>query len=749
LEQRLPAQPNNFSAHTQAIMSTGVQRASSQDELRLLQQLPLLSHTALGMIRAQAPLPSILEILCLEIEKQYSGLLCSILLLDADGKSLHHGAAPSLPAEYSKLVDGIPVGPCAGSCGTAAFRKQPVIVADVETDPLWKEIVHLARPHGLRACWSTPILSQDGAVLGTFAIYYREPRTPDEHHLQLIAHATQLAGIAIERDQFKAQLRAAETRYRTLVERLPAITYIAELGADGPWHYVSPQIESILGFSPASWLSNPTNWIGHIHPDDRPIVLEQETLFQKNHELFKAEYRMFSRDGRLLWFRDEGVKLEGPKGNILMQGVMYDITEHKRLEEQLRHSQKMEAVGQLAGGIAHDFNNLLMLIQVHNEQLQTSIAKDHPAHKDIQEISSAVTRAAALTGRLLAFSRKQVLQLKVLDLNTVVSDVARMLRRLLAENIDLKVVPGTQLGRVKVDPIQIEQVILNLALNARDAMAEGGKLTIETGNVDFNATRANSDHAAFSQDPSHPASQGACSEPASGNYVMLSVRDTGIGMDDQTRARIFEPFFTTKETGKGTGLGLATVYGVIRQSGGWISVNSHPGNGTTFKIYLPRVEAPLDVVKQKAPAKKARQGTETILLVEDQDGIREVVRQYLERQGYTVIEAADGYHALKMAADPNRPIHLLVSDLVMPNLGGWELADRLKHIRPDLRVLFMSGYPDGHDNAGQNGSHNGTSQGNGNSNHPDFRHSATILQKPFTLESLALSVRSAIDKSSS
>jgi PAS domain S-box-containing protein len=688
--------------------------------MRLLHQLPLLSHTTLGMIRAQAPLPSILEVLCQEIEKQYPGLLCSVLLLDADGKTLTHGAAPSLPAEYSKLVDGIPVAPCAGSCGTAAFRKELVVVSDTYTDPLWKDIVHLARDFGLRACWSTPILSQDGAVLGTFAIYYREPRTPETHHLQLIAHATQLAGIAIERDQSKAELRAAETRYRTLVERLPAITYIAELGAEGPWHFVSPQIESILGFSPVSWLSNPTNWIGHIHPDDRPIVLEQETLFQKNHELFKAEYRMFSRDGRLLWFRDEGVKLEDPKGNVLMQGVMYDITEHKRLEEQLRHSQKMEAVGQLAGGIAHDFNNLLMLIQIHNDQLQTSIPYGDSAHKDIHEISGAVARAAALTGRLLAFSRKQVMQLKVLDLNAIVADVAKMLQRLLPENIELNVASDARSGRVKADPIQLEQVILNLALNARDAMADGGKLTLETSTIELS-------------DAAHPESCNGSSEKLSpGNYVVLSVRDTGIGMDEETRARIFEPFFTTKETGKGTGLGLATVYGVVRQSGGWISVASHPGNGTTFKVYLPRVESPLDTVEPAAPVQKAQRGTETILLVEDQDGIREVVRQYLERQGYTIIEASDGYHALKMAADPKRPIHLLVSDLIMPNLGGWELAERLKHIRPELQVLFMSGYPedDGHN-------------GNG------LRQSATILQKPFTLESLARSVRHAIDKSSS
>ena len=722
-------------------MSTGIQRAASKHPLQS-SELPLLTDTVLGMIRAQALLPKILEVLCAHIEQQHPGLLCSILLLDADGTTLRHGAAPSLPAEYSRAVDGAQIGPCAGSCGTAAYRKQPVIVSDIATDPLWANIRQVPLHHGLRACWSTPIASQDGGILGTFAIYYREPRTPDAEHLQLITHATHLAGIAIECDRSKAELRAAEARYRTLVERLPAITYVAELGAGGPWHYVSPQIETMLGFTPAEWLSDPMNWMNHIHPDDREIALAAEELFQETHELFQAEYRMCARDGRLLWFRDEGVLLQQADGQApLMQGVLYDITERKRLEDQLRHSQKMEAVGQLAGGVAHDFNNLLMLIQAHNEHLRERLAPDDSARKDALEIENAVTRAASLTGQLLAFSRKQVLRPKVLDLNAVLADVAKMLHRLIGENIEVQVVSAPTLGRVKADPGQMEQIILNLAVNSRDAMPHGGKLTIETRDIELNEDDSRNHGGA-----------------PPGNYVMLQVSDTGDGMDTETQAHIFEPFFTTKAPGKGTGLGLATVYGVVKQSDGWIWVDSKPGRGTTFQIYLPRVEesrgeesaledieveeihgkqseagasqAQEQLTSKAAPSlASAPKGTETVLVVEDQDGIRDIVKESLRRNGYNVLIAVDGNEALQMASAYPDPIHLLVTDLVMPNIGGRELAQRLTPLRPGMKVLFMSGYSE----------HSALDIEATN-------QSATILQKPFSLDALARLVRRVLDE---
>src|SRR5882672_1179751 len=265
-------------------MSAGVQKASTT-EPGTSRALSLLDDRILAMIMGQSPLPTTLNALCADIEQHHPGMLCSVLLLDADGVTLRSGAAPSLPQEYNQAIDGVKIGPCAGSCGTAIYRKQPVVVSDIATDPLWAAYRDLALPIGLRACWSTPIPSQNGSILGTFAIYYREPRTPDAEHLRLIAHATHLVALAIERDRDKTQLRAAENRYRTLVERLPAVTYVAELGASGPWHYVSPQIESMLGFSPTEWLADPSIWINRVHAEDRASVLAVEESFQKNRDL--------------------------------------------------------------------------------------------------------------------------------------------------------------------------------------------------------------------------------------------------------------------------------------------------------------------------------------------------------------------------------------------------------------------------------------------------------------------------------
>ncbi|MFZ0321791.1 MAG: ATP-binding protein [Candidatus Sulfotelmatobacter sp.] len=696
-------------------MSTGAQKAAGTPR-KLPEALALLDEKVLARLMAHAPLPEILENLCLSIENGYPGLLCSVLLLETDGHTLRNGASPSLPKEYAQAVDGVQIGPCAGSCGTAVYRRQPVIVSDIATDPLWADYRHLALPHNLRACWSTPILSRDGGILGTFAIYYREPRSPDPEHLRLIAHSSRLAALAMEWDRAQTDLNAAESRYRTLVERLPAITYIAELGASGRWHYVSPQIESMLGFSAQEWLSDSSNWISRVHPEDRESVLAVEESFQKNRDLFQTEYRLFARDGRILWFRDEAVTLpttdEQP---FLMQGVMYDITERKRLEEQLRHSQKMEAVGLLAGGVAHDFNNVLMLIQAHNERLRATLAPDTPARKESSGIEHAVTRAASLTSRLLAFSRKQVLQPRIMDLNEILTEVARLLDRLIGKSIALSVVAAPQLWPIKADPGQMEQLIMNLAVNARDAMPQGGQLLIETRNAEIGGTDL------VLED-----------EIRSGRYVMLIVRDTGVGMDLETQVHMFEPFFTTKEPGKGTGLGLAIVYGVVKQAGGWTHVVSKPGQGTTFEIYLPRAEeskAPAVLHEPHEDPATVPTGSETILIVEDEAGIREVASDSLQRLGYKVLTAMDGNDALRIAEGHEDLIHLLVTDMAMPNVGGKELAQRLRRVRPEIKVLFMSGYPEPPSLAGG-----------------DVGGQTTVLQKPFFLGTLAQKVRSLLDQ---
>ena len=393
-----------------------------------------------------------------------------------------------------------------------------------------------------------------------------------------------------------------------------------------------------------------------------------------------------------------------------MLGVVYDITQRRNLEEQLRQAQKMEAVGRLAGGVAHDFNNLLMIIRGNSEVMLEHLSATERSRKNAIEIGKAADKAAALTRQLLAFSRMQVIQPKLLDLNGVVNEMAKMLRRLIGDDIELNIVSSAPLGVVKVDQSQIEQVLMNLVLNARDAMPDGGRLTVETANVSLDADYARR-HATV--------------QP--GKYVMMAVSDTGAGMDAETQVHIFEPFFTTKELGKGTGLGLATVYGVVKQNGGWIWVYSESGRGTTFKIFLPRIE---EVVGSTEPSKIVSQsprGSETILLVEDQDGIRELASEFLKGSGYTILEARDGSEALQVAGQHHGKIDLLVTDVMMPRMGGRELAFRLASVRPHMKVIYMSGYAE-----------------YAKDNQKIAESENVILQKPFALDTLARKVREVL-----
>jgi len=692
-------------------MATGVQKATAGSSDKLSEALSLLYRTVLELIRTQASLSDVLVCLCDLMEQQFPGVICSVLLLDSSGGRLRLGAAPSLPQEYNACVEGLRIGPDAGSCGTAAYRKKQVIVADIATDPLWNGARQLALAHGLKACWSTPIFARAGAVLGTFAVYCREPRSPHSDHLPFLECASHLAGIAIEQEQAEAELHAAETRYRALVEHLPAITYIAEVGVLGRWHFVSPQIYSILGFSPEEWIDSSANWINCIHPEDRERALAAEKRFWEIGGNYRAEYRMIARDGRVLWFRDDATYLRtGDPQKPLMQGVLYDITENRQLEEQLRQSHKMEAIGQLAGGVAHDFNNLLMIVQGHNERLLSQLQATDPAYEDAAAVQAAVKRATSLTRQLLAFSRKQVLQPTALDMNQVIGELGKMLHRVIGEHIEVTLITSPSLWCVRADQSQMEQVLLNLALNARDAMPQGGRLTLAARNAEVEETQAEK--------------QG----PRPGKYVVLEVSDNGTGMEAETQKHIFEPFFSTKEPGKGTGLGLASVYGVVKQSGGWVSFRSQLGCGTTFTIHLPAVcEAPPRATNEPAPIMRT-QGSETILLVEDEEEIRSLVTQYLQRIGYTVLPAKNGHEALEITRHYDDPIHLLVSDVVMPQMGGHELAQHLRLLRPQAKVLFTSGYPEHasltEKSAGQN---------------------VVLLQKPFLLTALAGKMRELLD----
>jgi signal transduction histidine kinase/ActR/RegA family two-component response regulator len=522
----------------------------------------------LSWIASGRPVADVLTEIVHVVEAQSPGMLGSIVLLDADGVHLRHAAAPSLPPAYVASIDGAAIGDVAGSCGTAMYRRELVIVTDILEDPLWADYRDLATRHALRACWSEPILSSDGAVLGSFAMYYRDVRSPSYEERELIGVASQLAGIAIERHRAQEALRRS----------------------------------------------------AEAHEEER-----------------------------------------------------------RAAEARLQQSQKMEAIGRLAGGVAHDFNNLLAVITGHCELLQRDLQLPRAGHPRVAQIRRAAERAAELTHQLLAFSRKQVLAPRIVALNGIVTQVEPMLRRLIGEDIQLVMRLADDLGNVRVDPGQLEQVIVNLAVNARDAMPTGGQLTFETTNVELAKTPTEL-------------------ESRPGPYVMLAASDTGCGMDAETRAHIFEPFFTTKDQGKGTGLGLATVYGIIDQSGGLITVDSEPGRGARFEIYLPQVEdagrAAPALYDPAAVDHAPEGGTETILLVEDDEPLRALLTEILCRGGYTVLACAAAEEALETGERHPGTIDLLLTDVVIPRMSGRLVAERLAERRPDMRILYISGYTD-------------------------------------------------------
>jgi PAS domain S-box-containing protein len=527
-----------------------------------------------------------------------------------------------------------------------------------------------------------------------------------------------LANEVTERKRAEAAVIKAEAEYRTLLESLPGIVYVADPNPPYATVYISPAIES-LGYTRDEWLASPDNWMRSLHPDDRGWVLERTAAAHAAGRGVTYEYRMLARDGEVHWIHDQGLFIRDAEGVATSwQGVLTDITEQKRAEEALRQgearllqSQKMEAVGQLAGGVAHDFNNLLTVINCHTQFLLDATDPSDPQREDVEEIQRAARRAAALTRQLLAFSRKQLLQPRVLDLNTVVANLEPMLQRLIGEDVHMAMIRAPSYCGVMADPGQLEQVLVNLAVNARDAMPSGGILTIEVAPAEFEA------------------SAGRWQTVPAGSYIVISVSDTGCGMDEEVQSHLFEPFFTTKKQGKGTGLGLPTVYGIVKQSGGHIWVQSEPGHGSTFRIYLPRVAAEVD---HPAPAATMPDmpagGSETILLVEDEEGVRALAQRVLERHGYTVLEARHGADALRIAADFDGRIDLVLTDVVMPEMGGREMVDALTSSRTDVQALFMSGYTD--DDIIRRGL---------------LDPGLAFLQKPFTSNALAQAVRDLLD----
>jgi PAS domain S-box-containing protein len=537
--------------------------------------------------------------------------------------------------------------------------------------------------------------------------------TPSEYR-KAIAHLALFFAVALLICWFNAALRAtqeslrrSESNFRSLVMHAPY--GICRCDALGILQDANPALVAMFGYASAAELTG--RHLGSLYADAQQWF-QTADYFHARKEFNNLTTECVRKDGTPIVARISGRSIPNGKSGGSFEIFMEDVTETRTLELQLRQAQKMEAIGRLAGGIAHDFNNLLMVISGYSEFLLERLGPDPRLRGPAQEISNATQRATSLTRQLLAFSRKQMLAPKVLDLNEVVAENLKMLTRIVGEDIDLVMVPGPTLGAVRADPGQIDQVIMNLAVNARDAMPQGGKLTIETANVtlDENFTRTHTPLTA-------------------GDYVMLAISDTGVGMDNETQSRIFEPFFTTKGA-KGTGLGLSMVYGIVKQSGGFIFVDSQPQRGTAFRAYFPRVDGREDAAaaQDSLGLPRADRGRETILLVEDETILRRLARQYLETQGYKILEAEDGAAALQIVAGHQGAIDLLLTDVIMPGMNGRELAAQIAKLLPDVRVLYMSGYTE--NAVGRDGM---------------LDAGINLLQKPFSLPALKDRVREVLD----
>lgn len=514
-----------------------------------------------------------------------------------------------------------------------------------------------------------------------------------------------------EQKRKEEMLQKSESKFRTIFERVAV--GIALVSIDGQLVQSNPALREMLRYGEEELRNRVFNEF--IHPEDAAVDvdLDQELIAGKR-DHYQIEKRFIRKDGGVVWCQLNVSLVRGgqeePPFTICM---VEDITERKRLETQFFQSQKMETIGRFAGGIAHDFNNLLTVIKGYTQLSLSQIQEGDPCRENIEEIKGAAERAAELTNQLLTFSRRQILDMKVLDLNTIVRSLEKMTGRIIGEDIEMLTVLDDRLGRVKTDPGQIEQVILNLVVNARDAMPAGGKLAIETANVVLDDTYVRT-HIGVTP----------------GSYVMLSVSDTGCGMSPEIKELIFEPFFTTKEEGKGTGLGLSTIYGIVRQSGGNIWVYSEPGRGTTFKIYLPRVEEETGALPVQDDTDHLPKGNETVLLVEDDPSLRALAARVLRYQGYKVLEATSGHEAIGIARENvQEKIPLLLTDVVMPCMGGKELVKRMKTLHPEIRVLFISGYTD-----------------HAITYHAGLKPGTPFLQKPFSPTALAKKVREVLDQ---
>jgi PAS domain S-box-containing protein len=678
-------------------------------------------RAVLELLASAAPLSEILDRLARSYEEVFPGMLCSVLLLDDEGRHLRHGAAPSLPREFCEAVNGIEIGPSVGSCGTAAFTQKTTLTEDIATDPRWDGFQELASRHDLKACWSVPVKSSRGHVLGTLAVYSRITGAPNQDELAEIERGAHFAGLALERHDLLRSLRESQERLETLVSNLPGMAYRCR--KDGVWKmtYVSEGCEAITGYRREELEENRVIPYSQLmHEEDRHEHLKRCRTMIDDHRSYQGDYRLIDRHGRERWIHESASGVYDDDGNVLfVDGFIQDITaarnakvEREQLDRKVRETQKLESLGVLAGGIAHDFNNLLASVLGNASLAAMDLPPDSPIQEHIQQITEASVRAAELCNQMLAYSGKGRFVVETIDLGRLVEETAQMLRISISKKAMLRFHLESGLPSVEVDATQIRQVIMNLVINASEAIGdESGVITLSTGEVHVDAA--------------YLAKALMDSELAEGDYVYLEVTDNGCGMSPVTRAKIFDPFFTTKFAGRG--LGLAAVLGIARGHKGALEVQSELGRGTTFRIFFPAKPVIADDDVNAPEAGDAWSGDGTVLVADDEPAMRKILARMLRKLGLDPVLVADGQEALEtFQAEPSR-FALVLLDLTMPNLDGEQTFAELRRLRPDIRIVLMSGY-----NA-QEAIQCFTGDGP-----PGF------LQKPFTVDSLREVLQSAL-----